>query len=608
MSSSSNKWSICLGFSSTQILFLLIIFSLLASIPLFTFGSSLPAGHDLRFHLVRILGIAQGLSAGQIPVRIQGVQIAGYGYPISIYYGDILLYPFALLHIAGISLKNCYQLLVICINITCTYISFYSFSKVFSSKRIGLIAAIIWTFSPYRLECVYLRAALGESISLSLYPALFYGIYSLFFFQEKEASKFGWAWCGVTFSLIISTHILSTFICLIVIVPIVLILLINHHKKEVLYGLFKAAGICIGLSLWFVIPFLDYFCQRGSEVISQAENTLAKATRHPIHLRQFFYFFSTIGGWSEAIGNKLDVINEMPFTMGITLTSMLILWPISFFLERIKYPQKVEKNTSNSFAWIFFFATMALLFIASTLYPWGASNSFARLINTTLSSVQFPWRFLGPASFFALILVAFVFKKLQKANNIHLKFSFLLLILLSFSEGIFGLGTYQAFAQRNSFFTIPDFSARSLCSSTYYGIFDDKYIPVGSSGKDFGKNVIMEPVILSGSGRIINWEKNDTQLKLHISKNKNMTEIRLPMFWYPYYSAKDVLTGKKLTLRNGQDNAMILLVPNNGSGNYIINFTEPIHWRISEVISIICLCIIIWKYLNKADKQLIEIA
>ena len=91
--------------------FLLFVIWFIADIPFMM--SYLPVattGHDLIFHLYRIEGIAQGLIEGQFPVRMQTVQAAGYGYPVSIMYGDIFLYPVALLVILGMSINNAYNL------------------------------------------------------------------------------------------------------------------------------------------------------------------------------------------------------------------------------------------------------------------------------------------------------------------------------------------------------------------------------------------------------------------------------------------------------------------------------------------------------------------
>lgn len=73
-------------------------------------------GADLEYHLFRIKGIADGLQHGQFPVRMQMVQVNGYGYPSSIMYPDALLYIPAVLNILGISVVNSYRLFALVVN------------------------------------------------------------------------------------------------------------------------------------------------------------------------------------------------------------------------------------------------------------------------------------------------------------------------------------------------------------------------------------------------------------------------------------------------------------------------------------------------------------
>ena len=72
-----------------------LVIILMASIPLF--NNYLIRGHDIYFHLMRIEGLAQGLGAGEFPVRIQPAWYDGYGYAVSVFYSDLFLYPAALL-------------------------------------------------------------------------------------------------------------------------------------------------------------------------------------------------------------------------------------------------------------------------------------------------------------------------------------------------------------------------------------------------------------------------------------------------------------------------------------------------------------------------------
>ncbi len=46
-------------------------------------------GHDLLFHFMRIEGLAEETRLNSFPVRLFSLWMDGYGYPISIYYGDL---------------------------------------------------------------------------------------------------------------------------------------------------------------------------------------------------------------------------------------------------------------------------------------------------------------------------------------------------------------------------------------------------------------------------------------------------------------------------------------------------------------------------------------
>lgn len=71
---------------------IIIGIALIPSIVLLMRGVNL--GHDWGFHFARIESIAMGLKNGEFPVKMCQAFNDGYGYPVSIFYGDILLLNF----------------------------------------------------------------------------------------------------------------------------------------------------------------------------------------------------------------------------------------------------------------------------------------------------------------------------------------------------------------------------------------------------------------------------------------------------------------------------------------------------------------------------------
>ena len=94
----------------------------------------IPGGHDILFHLIRIAGLAEGISGG-IPVRIYPLWWNGYGYPLGVFYPDLLLYLPALLYRAGMPLWKSYVCYACSVNALTVALSYISFRKIAEVHR-----------------------------------------------------------------------------------------------------------------------------------------------------------------------------------------------------------------------------------------------------------------------------------------------------------------------------------------------------------------------------------------------------------------------------------------------------------------------------------------
>ena len=87
---------------------------------------------DLPFHLMRIEGLYEGLMGGQFPVKLQPGWLNGYGYAVSVFYGDILLYFPAFLRVLGFTLSEVFKAYAFCINIATVLVAYYCFQNIFN--------------------------------------------------------------------------------------------------------------------------------------------------------------------------------------------------------------------------------------------------------------------------------------------------------------------------------------------------------------------------------------------------------------------------------------------------------------------------------------------
>lgn len=95
-------------------------------------------GHDLHFHLYRIQGIADALAKGDFPVRMQYTQLYGYGYPVSICYGDLFLYFPALLVLLGVPVLCAYTIFALVVNVATAVITYRCLRRIFSVRSIAV--------------------------------------------------------------------------------------------------------------------------------------------------------------------------------------------------------------------------------------------------------------------------------------------------------------------------------------------------------------------------------------------------------------------------------------------------------------------------------------
>ena len=144
------------------------------------FKPYLTAGHDIRFHLYRIESIKDALLAGQFPVRLHPTFNYGYGYATATVYPELFLYIPAVLRILGVSIPTTYQFFLFLINLATAWIMYYSVRSVTKSNFAAVTASVAYTLFPYRLVCLYERAAVGEALGMCFIPLVIAGIYHVF--------------------------------------------------------------------------------------------------------------------------------------------------------------------------------------------------------------------------------------------------------------------------------------------------------------------------------------------------------------------------------------------------------------------------------------------
>lgn len=532
---------------------------------------SLPVGHDIPFHLLRIEGLAQGLRNRVFPVKIHPFWAKDYGYAVGVMYGNAFLYFPALLRRFGYSVQAAYKLYAAAVNLGTVVISYFAYKRMFRSRKTGLLGCLVYSLSIYRLIDTYTRASVGEYTAMMFFPLVLCGFWLIF----TEASRGSWfkpaAMTALGITGLIQSHVLSCEMAAFVILLTCLILARRVCKRYTFMALAFAAGLALFLNLGFLVPFLDYYYNSSLYITSDhwAGSTIGFFQNNGLIPVQLFTLFghATGGAWQVQAG----VYNEVTVTAGISLLMGILL----FLYMLLCHFKECRALRDFGPACVCTALGCLLLYMSTCHFPWEAISSASEPIKDLIYKLEFPWRLLAPATALLACTCCFSVSALcrvygEKAAHPAL---FSMLVLLLVNSGWF---LYD--------FTFADkpyhvYAAYELNSMTMYS-YD--FLPEGTSPEEIEDN----RVIAEGVAFIDAYEKQGTKILCSVTAEDSGGYIDFPLNYYRYYVCTDTSTGERLDVSPGYNDMVRVTFPANYSGNISVRFQEPFHWRLSELCSL----------------------
>ena len=531
----------------------------------------LPVGHDISFHLLRIEGIAKGLSDHVFPVKIHPVWADDYGYAVGVMYGNAFLYFPALLRRFGYSVQSAYKLYVATVNLGTVIISYFAFKRIFRSKNLGLLGSLIYSLSIYRLIDTYTRAAVGEYTAMMFFPVVFCGFYLIF----TESAKGNWYKYAILTALgltgLIQSHVLSCEMAAFVIIPICVILIRRVLRRYTFSALSLAAVLSVFLNLGFLVPFLDYYNTDLYFTSDQwAGNNIDRFQELGLFPIQLFTLFG------HSIGDTLvtasGTAHEFTASIGIFFVFGLLL-----FLYLLLCHYKECRSYGHFIpACICTAAGVLLLYMSTCYFPWNFIASRGGLFEIVVKSLQFPWRLLAPAIVLLTFTCCFSVKAL---SELYTKYVALPVVLSAITLLVVSCGWYF-YNFSFSLYPYRVYGTGDLNSMTLYSC---EYLPTGTDLENFEANVIAPSEGIS----VADYQKNGTTLNCHVTALSSPGYIDFPLTRYKYYICKDNITGELLEISSGYNNRIRVSVPAGFDSSITVYFKEPLHWRMSELLSLL---------------------
>lgn len=490
-----------------------ILLALLFILPMLIHGF-IPCGDDWGYHIDRIIEISNNMRHGNFFPMIYTYTFRKIGYLLGAFYPWITLLPFAILknlisnQVVAIALGFAFYIFI-SLNLT-----FHVSNKVFKNKLQSLLTSTIYVFSGYVLVDCYQRMALGEFLSLMFLPVAVYGFYAVFFGNEKE-----WPYLAFGMSVIILSHVLSTFITslMFAIIAIVLFHWINNRKQRFI-RLGFAILTCIASSAIFLFPFAE----------QELYQSFGQPSPNPLQGTNFGdLVISSLNGNGYALGPIIILV----------LLFGLILWKELGLVEKSSYV----------------IGTIALI-ISSSLFPWSSLNK------TVFDVIQFPFRLYMVVTIFYAIVAGKIFLVLfdkfkqhtDKFGKIAGKVLMFIVILLPW----FGSAINYMVSEESNYPENMRYTDHYKVYSDLDGLWLSQYTP--QDGENYlgnvvggaviaddvndtisSKNIVSEPNALKFTGKTVD---NAISLNLPVYNYKNIYVFRggKQVEWTP--SSNDTVT------------------------------------------------------------------
>lgn len=547
----------------------------------------LPVGHDLPFHLLRIEGLAEGLSDHVFPVKIHPLWAKDYGYAVGVMYGNAFLYFPALLRRFGYSVQSAYKLYAAAVNLGTVVISYFSFKKMFRSRNTGLLGSLAYSLCVYRLMDIYTRAALGEYTAMMFFPAVLCGFYLIF----TEASEDNWHKYAILTALgltgLIQSHVLSCEMAAFIILPVCLVLIKRVCRRHTFTALASAAVLTALLNSGFLVPFLDYY--HTDLYITSGQWTGSNVDRFQelgLFPNQLFTLFGH--GTGTTLSTVSGTAYECTMSLGIFLLCGLLL-----FLYLLLCHYKECRSRRNFIpSCICAAISCALLYMSTCYFPWNAIASRGGLAETIIQSLQFPWRLLAPATALLTFTCCFAAGTLRELYDRETALPVLLAALVLSAVNC-GWYLYD-FTYSGDPYRVYD--AKDLNSMCLYSC---EYLPTGTSLEDFEDNLVAP----SEGVAITDYQKNGTTITCNVAAPASGGYADFPLTCYKYYVCRDNATGELLEYSPGYNNRIRVSFPAGFDGSVTIRFKEPLHWRLSELLSLAAFLLTLTLYLYRVHRS-----
>ena len=524
---------------------------------------------DLTYHYMRIEGVKDGFLSGQLPVRIEPEWLFGQGFACGIFYCNLFLVFPAMLRLLGFTVVSACNIFFVASNLATAYIAYVCFRKMFCSYQIGLLCSALYTLSVFRVYKLYITGDIGEGLAFTFFPLILYGFFRAFT-EDVRSKNYKTVWIPLMlgYAGVLQSHLLTCIIVGFLTVVLCVIAIRKILVKETFWELAKGASGAIALSLWYLVPFLDYYLTQDVHIKNLTARTIQFRGLVPAQL--LFHFWRQ-GSMTPMGDNGMQY--SYPVGVGFVLTAGLVLFLILWFYA---FPGLKGEKGVLRYAKTSALLTLLLLCMSLNVFPWDRLQGLSELTAPFISSLEFPSRVIGVATALLMLPIGFSLWYFQKTEQKKY-------ISLCIWVAVIGLATSTVYMCDRVYQDGNTFKVYNEEGMGFGFVSDGEYLMEGTpaSRLEYELPVVSEQAVLH------RYEKEYLEVKMECENRSSEQEayVDLPILRYRDYKAYTD-AGEELEITYNEKMQIRVLLPEGFRGEVMVSFVPPLYWRISEGISV----------------------
>ena len=220
---------------------------------------------DGLFHVYRTAALAEAWGQGVLWPRLFPDFGFGYGQAVLNFYAPLSYIPAALLSVLGMNPATAVQV-VIGLSILLAAAAAYGYGNFLFGPAGGVLAAVVYTYTPYHLADAYLRGAVPEHMAF-IFPPLILWAFTAAFWPGRSGSSFilhpssfdfkaPLLWGSLAWAALVLTHNLTALLMMPVALLHLLVMAVWTGRWRRLGSAAGALLLAAGLSAFFWLPAL----------------------------------------------------------------------------------------------------------------------------------------------------------------------------------------------------------------------------------------------------------------------------------------------------------------------------------------------------------------